>query len=318
MYRQGANVGAMIFQQKNQARRCPDKSVATDLVEGDSTIITPMKTILKTIIIIFALIGLVFTIVFIGMQFGAFNVRGANTARNISLGATATIKPVNDCLDTTVSVCTWDKTSQWNTIKTALQKDASVVQDVSTKTGVDARMIAATVIPEQLRYFTANRESFKKYFEPLKILGALSKFSLGVSGVKQETALQIERYANDPTSDFYPGDGIAALIAYPDGTNHDTELYNRLTDEHNHYYSYLYTAIYIKEIQAQWAKSGFDVSKQPEVPVTLFNIGFGASHPNATPKVAGSIITLGGKKYSFGELGTLFYNSDELTDSFAK
>lgn len=277
------------------------------------------KKIFKVIVIIFALIGLVFTIVFLGMQVGAFNVKGANGARNISLGATSTVpKPVNDCVDTTKTVCDWDKTVQWTTIKAALTKDASVIQDVSSKTGVDSRMIAATVIPEQLRYFTANRESFKKYFEPLKILGALSKFSLGVSGVKQETAVQIEKYANDSTSDFYPGDGIAALIAYPEGSSHDTVLFDRLTDEHNHYYSYLYTALYIKEIQSQWAKAGFDVSKQPEVPVTLFNVGFGASHPNATPRVAGSIITLGGAKYSFGQLGTLFYNSDELTDIFGK
>ncbi len=277
------------------------------------------KKIFKAIVIIFALIGLVFTIVFLGMQVGAFNVKGANGARNISLGATSTVpKPVNDCIDTKKTTCDWNDTVQWNTIKAALTKDASVINDVSTKTGVDSRMIAATVIPEQLRYFTANRESFKKYFEPLKILGALSKFSLGVSGVKQETAMQIEKYANDPTSDFYPGNGIAALIAYPEGSNHDTVLFDRLTDEHNHYYSYLYTAIYIKEIESQWAKAGFDVTKQPEVPVTLFNVGFGASHPNASPRVAGSIITLGGAKYSFGQLGTLFYNSEELTDIFGK
>jgi hypothetical protein len=275
--------------------------------------------IFKAIVLIFALIGLVFTIVFLGMQVGAFNVRGANNARNISLGATSTLpKPVSDCVDTKKTTCDWNDTVQWNTIKAALTKDASVINDVSTKTGVDSRMIAATVIPEQLRYFTANRESFKKYFEPLKILGALSKFSLGVSGVKQETAVQIEQYANDPTSDFYPGDGIAALISYPEGSNHDTVLFDRLTDEHNHYYSYLYTALYIKEIESQWAKAGFDVSKQPEVPVTLFNVGFGASHPNASPKVAGSIITLGGAKYSFGELGTLFYKSDELSSIFGK
>ena len=100
--------------------------------------------------------------------------------------------------------------------------------------------------------------------------------------------------------------------------NHDTELYNRLTDEKDHYYSYLYTALFIKEIESQWAKSGFDVTKKPEVIVTLFNIGFNSSIPNANPTVAGSSITLGGHTYTYGELGTLIYNSNELSDIFSK
>jgi hypothetical protein len=187
-----------------------------------------------------------------------------------------------------------------------------MIHDVATKVGVSPRMIAAAVTPEQLRYFTANRESFKRYFEPLKILSSLSKFSLGVSGIKQETAADIERYANDPTSVFYPGPGLAELIAYAPETNHDSELYKRLTDEHNHYYSYLYTALYLKEIEAQWSLAGYDVSARPDVLVTLFNVGFKASVPNAHPRIAGSTITVGGKQYSFGELGTLFYNSGEL------
>jgi hypothetical protein len=126
-----------------------------------------------------------------------------------------------------------------------------MIHDVATKVGVSPRMIAAAVTPEQLRYFTANRESFKRYFEPLKILSSLSKFSLGVSGIKQETAADIERYANDPTSVFYPGPGLAELIAYAPETNHDSELYKRLTDEHNHYYSYLYTHSPVPAIPVQ-------------------------------------------------------------------
>ncbi len=53
-------------------------------------------------------------------------------------------------------------------------------------------MIASVVVPEQTRFFTSNREVFKRYFEPLKILGSLSQFSLGVSGIKEDTAIQIE------------------------------------------------------------------------------------------------------------------------------
>jgi hypothetical protein len=179
-------------------------------------------------------------------------------------------------------------------------------------------MIAAAVVPEQVRFFTANREVFKQYFEPFKVLGTMSQFSLGVSGIKPETAKDIEKYASDTSSPLYPGPGLAELVAYDVGVNHDTELYNRLTDSKNHYYSYLYTALFIKEIEAQWKKAGFDVSERPDVVVTLFNLGFSASKPNANPQVAGSMITVGGNTYSFGYLGALFYKSDELTSTFLK
>ncbi len=266
---------------------------------------------------LFAVIGLVFTGVFFAMQYGLLNVKGSSIGRNMSLGVvpntavTSTCEPVKGATPTT---CDWSNTEEWSVVSAAITKDGSVIDQVSNQTGVSSRMIGSAVIPEQLRYFTSNRESFKKYFEPLKILSSLSKFSLGVSGIKQQTANEIEQYANDPTSPFYPGPEIAPLIAYPAGVDHDTEQYNRLTDEHNHYYSYLYTAIFIKEIEAQWAKSGYDVTQRPDVIVTLFNIGFGESNPNTNPQVAGSTITLGGKDYAFGELGVLFYQSDQLLD----
>lgn len=266
---------------------------------------------------VFALVGLVFAAVFVAMQYGLFNVRGSSTARNLSLGVvpkSAVTSTCNAVSGKTPESCDWQNTAEWGVLDKALTKDASVLDQVSNDTGVQARMIASAVVPEQLRYFTSNRESFKKYFEPLKILSSLSKFSLGVSGIKQDTATQIETYANDPSSRFYPGPSIAPLLAYPAGVDHDKELYNRLTDAHNHYYSYLYTAAFIKEVEAQWAVSGYDVSTRPDVVVTLFNIGFGASHPNANPQVAGSTITLGGKDYAFGQLGTLFYQSDQLLD----
>lgn len=273
------------------------------------------STTFKIILYIFAIIGVVFASVFVAMQFGLLNVRGSIATRNASLGIPTTA-PIIDCTDGASTSCDWNKTVEWNTLRAAFTKDAPVINEVSQQVGISPRLLVATVVPEQIRYFTANRESFKKYFEPLKILSSLSKFSLGVSGIKEETANQIETYANDPTSPFYPGADAAVLITYPAGVSHDTELYNRLTDSHNHYYSYLYTALFIKEIQNQWAAAGFDVSQKPEVVVTLFNIGFKESIPHATPTVAGASITLAGHTYVYGELGTLFFNSTELRDVF--
>lgn len=277
----------------------------------------PYKKIWSTLVYIFAGIGFVFTVVFIAMQFGWLNVRGSSIDRNSSLGIVPKTDNSNGCIvakNTTATnqPCDWSMTVEWNVIQSGLQKDKTVIDDISSKTGISSRMIAAAVIPEQLRFFTSNRETFKKYFEPLKILSTLTKFSLGVSGIKQETAAAIEQYANDPTSVFYPGPGYAEMLAYAPGSDHDSELYKRLTDSQDHYYSYLYTAIFLKEIQSQWKVAGYDVTNRPDVLVTLFNVGFAASHPNANPAIAGSTITLGGKDYSFGQLGTLFYQSNEL------
>lgn len=282
-------------------------------------------TIIAYVLVLgFALIGFAFTAVFIGMQTGLFNVRGSIAGRNVFfLGTTTpdgtkTAIPSKPCDDTTKTVCEWNATPEWDVVKGGLIKDQALIARVSSETGVSPRLIASAVIPEQIRFFTAEREVFKRYFEPLKVLGTLSQFSLGVSGIKPDTAKQIEQYANDPASPFYPGDGMAALIAYAPGADHDAILYERLTDEHNHYYSYLYTALYIKEIQAHWKQAGFDITQHPGAIVTLFNIGFGKSNPNANPQTAGAAITVGGTTYTFGALGENFYTSDELLTEFPR
>ncbi len=271
----------------------------------------------------FAFVGLVFTMVFIGMRFDAFNVGGSIAGRNaifLQGASPALIQNIEGtrvpCDDASVSVCDWNRTPQWEVVKQGLTKDQLIISRVAMETGVSARLIAAVVIPEQIRFFTAEREVFKSYFEPLKILGSLSQFSLGVSGIKQETAVQIETYANDPTSAFYPGDGMALLVAYSEESNRGATLYRRLTNEKDHYYSYLYTALFIKEIQSQWRQQGYSLMNNPGAVITLFNIGFEKSHPNATPETAGSPITVGGTTYTFGELGEKFYLSEELTLQF--
>lgn len=283
-----------------------------------------LSTGLIIVLGIFAAIGMLFTGVFIAMQFGLLNVRGSIAERNsfFSIGTSteaAPVIPAQPCVDTAKDSCAWNETPEWNVVAGGLQKDAAVIARVSNETGIDARLIAASVIPEQIRFFTSEREVFKRYFEPLKILGSLSQFSLGVSGIKQETARLVEQYANDPSSPFYPGPEAAVLLAYPAGTtDKDAALYARLTDEKNHYYSYLYTALYLKEIQAQWEKAGFPIENDPYALVTLFNIGFAKSNPNANPQPGGAWISVGGTGYAFGTLGGNFYTSDELTDIFPR
>jgi hypothetical protein len=274
-----------------------------------------MRTVLFAVIGAFALVGMAFTIVFVGMHFGLFNVRGSIAERNSFFGVSL---PSSAPCDGTTTACAWNTTPEWSTVAGGLTKDADVINRVSAETGVPARMIAAVVVPEQVRFFTSEREIFKSYFEPLKILGSLSQFSLGVSGIKEDTARAVENHASDATSPFYPGSDMAGLVAYAATGTPDTELYNRLTDPKDHYYSYLYTALYIKEIGSQWSRAGYDVSRNAGVVTTLFNIGFGNSKPNGAPQVGGAPIEVGGRVYAFGELGADFYNSNELIALFPK
>lgn len=281
-----------------------------------------LKVALLALLIVFAGIGLLFSGVFVAMQFGLLNVRGSIMERNSFFTSTDTLQtaPIRaqSCVDTQTSTCAWSETPEWLVVAGGLEKDAALIARVAGETGVDARLIAAVVIPEQIRFFTSEREVFKRYFEPLKILGSLSQFSLGVSGMKQETARKVEEYANDPTSPFYPGPDAAHLLAYSDSINHDAELYNRLTNDKDHYYSYLYTALYLKEIMAQWRHAGFNIENNPEALVTLFNIGFENSNPNPAPQAGGATISVGGRSYAFGQLGGEFYRSEELTSSFPR
>lgn len=285
------------------------------------------RTLLKrtgfAVIGLFAAIGFLFTSVFVAMQFGLLNVRGSVTERNAFFGAVPKITRQNSCITkasdgAVAGTCPWNQSQEWLVVREGLKKDQTVINQVAGQTGVSSRMIAAAVAPEQLRFFTSERETFKKYFEPLKVLGSMSKFSLGISGIKQTTAVKIERNLVDKGSPFYPGPGYDKLIDYPVGSSHSKLQFTRLTDSKNHYYAYLYTALYLKEIEAQWASEGYDITARPDILVTLFNIGFEQSKPKDTPQMGGAPITVGQKTYSFGNIGSLFYQSDELVSEFPR
>lgn len=339
------------------------------------------NTTAKITIFLFALVGGLFTFVFIGEQVGLFSVRGSTTERNsffqeytkheedtsknvvmckirvlssfaplsastylgvytrtgdgellammLSIASrrfyrTDILKQYDRCLvssqfiksETQLSAFEWAETSPWATLKSAFPKDLETITRVSLETEVPARIIVAAAVPEQLRFFSSNRESFKRYFEPLKILGTMSQFSLGVTGIKPDTAVRIEQYANDPSSVYYTGQDTAQLILYESQENHDSVLFDRLTNPDDHYYQYLYTAIYIKQITQAWRIAGFPIDDNPGVLVTLFNLGFDKSNPHAVPETGGAPVTIEGNTYTFGQLGEEFYYSGELVDLF--
>lgn len=213
------------------------------------------------------------------------------------------------------SIFSWMSSSEWQTLRDALIKDKDVILQASEDSGVPARLIVSTVISEQFRFFTANRESYKRYFEPLKILGNGTKFSYGVAGVKFETAKIIENNLKDKNSPFYLGAHYEDILNY-NNVDPDTELMMRLTDTKNHYYSYLYTALFLKQVMHQWENSLYPINDRPEVLATLFNLGFNKSIPKDNPEVGGSTVTINDRDYTFGGLSYEFYYSGELSEFF--
>jgi len=209
----------------------------------------------------------------------------------------------------------WANTPEWKAISDATIKDKSVVDQISQITGVASRLIISSMIVEQLRLFNSEREVFKKFFEPLKILCSANKISLGVMGIKEQTAIMIENNLKDPNSEYYLGKDFENILDFKTD-NISQERYDRLSSEKEHYYSYLYGALYLKQIMQQWKNAGYDIKYRPEIVGTLFNVGFPQSKPNADPKVGGSHIKVGEKEYSFGSLAYEFYYSGEIIKEF--
>lgn len=209
----------------------------------------------------------------------------------------------------------WVNGDKWQTIKESVTKDSEVIKMAAKKADIDPRLIVSDLIVEQLRVYYSARELYEKYFEPLKILSNMNKMSLGVMGIKEATAIEIENHLKDSRSPYYLGKDYEQILNYGNNQEIDKQRYNRLMDN-SHYYSYLYAALYLKQMMNQWKNAGYDISNRPEIVGTLFNVGFPQSKPNANPKVGGSKVQIGEKQYTFGRLSYEFFYSGELIDQF--
>ncbi len=210
------------------------------------------------------------------------------------------------------NVFPWIDRPEWQTIAAATLKDSGSIAKAGQVADIEPRLIVASMIVEQLRLFNSEREVFKKFFEPLKILGNSNKISLGIMGIKEATAERIRANLKDQASSYYLGTDHAVALDFLSGS-----VYDQLTDEsNNHYNSYLYGALYLKQFIVQWQRAGYGIEYRPEILGTLFNVGFPQSKPNSAPRVGGSVIDVGEGQYSFGSLVYEFYYSGELTDNF--
>jgi hypothetical protein len=222
----------------------------------------------------------------------------------------------NQNLNLSMSAFNWADTDQWALMKEVFTRDQDIINKAAHDAGISPRYILSGVIGEQFRFFNNRRESFKSYFEPLKILASLSNTSFGIAGIKPKTVTQIEENLKNKNSPFYLGPEMEHILDYKPGEDPAIEGMNRITDVRNPYYSYLYVGLYLRQIEAQWQKAGYDISGRPEILATLYNLGFYYSMPKADPQVGGSIINIDNVNYTFGDIAYEFYYSGELSDIF--
>ncbi len=275
-----------------------------------------LKFILNLVVYAFATIGFVLVVGYFAVKFGFTNTKGVidrqrdffkDQVKDGSVTSTSTSSSNQQYI--------WSQGTEWSTFKAAVTKDQVVLTKAAQVSGVSPRLILSMLVVEQLRLFYTSREVYKAVFEPLQVLGSQSQFSWGVMGIKQDTAREIENHLKDKASPFYLGSQYEHILDFKTG-NPDEERFMRLTDEHDHYYSYLYAGLYIKQVVEQWRKAGFDISHKPGVIATLFNIGFSHSKPHSNPDIGGAEIEIRNKIYSFGSLAQEFYNSQEMRTEF--
>ena len=272
---------------------------------GDNMTATFHRKLLGAVeiaVYIFAAIGFIMVAIYIAVASGLTNTSGIIDEQR------------NFFIDQSQS---WKSGQEWVVLQEAIVNDAEDIISAAATAGVNPRMIVALLVVEQLRLFHSNREIFKTVFAPLKILGNQNQFSWGVMGIKRDTAKTIERNLTDPSSLWYLGSEHENLLDFT-SEHPDQERFIRLTDKDSRYYSYLYAAILVRQIEKQWSNAGFSISDRPDIIATLYDIGFDRSRPHADPKSGGAKIDIGDTSYSFGSLARIFYESDELITEFPR
>jgi len=224
---------------------------------------------------------------------------------------------------TGLSVFEWMNIAEWKCFKEAVSKDKKYIDSAAQVTGVEPRYIVACLVGEQVRLFNSRREKYKDFIAPMKTLALESNLSYGVTGIKESTAKRIETYLKDSTSKYYLGEQYENILDYHSinkytNSINDTmsERVQRLVQFTNHYYSYLYAAVFIKQIKMQWERAGYPIENRPEIFASLFNLGYTKSIPKKRPEVGGSVFKIRENEYTFGAVSYEFYFSGELSELF--
>ncbi len=279
------------------------------------------KHFLKFCLFAFALVGFIFIVVLIAMQFGLLNVRGSASSRNsyfniVKNDSIISKKVEEKYLCVPVSNCAWASSEEWALMKEVFTRDQEIIKKASSDSGVEPRVLLSGVIGEQFRFFGNRRESFKQYFEPMKLLASLSQTSYGIAGLKPKTVRQIEEHLHNPSSPYYLGRDMENVISYAIGDDIEKVQFERITDVKDPYYPYLYVGLFMRQIQTQWKNAGYNIDTRPEILATLYNLGFYYSVPKPNPQAGGALVMVNNTQYTFGDLAYEFYHSSELSEIF--
>ena len=233
------------------------------------------------------------------------------------------LKRLNKSKKTGLSVFEWMNIAEWQDFKIAVQKDKKYIDSAARVTGVESRLIVACLVGEQIRLFNSSRESYKNYIGPLKVLALENHLSYGVTGIKESTARKIEGFLKDSTSAYYLGKEYAHLLDYDSSRQFSNNINDtlsirlrRLVQYKDHYYSYLYAAVFLKQMKMQWQRAGHPIDERPEILASLFNLGYQRSKPKKNPSVGGSTFKIHDTDYTFGAVAFEFYYSGELAEVF--
>jgi hypothetical protein len=218
----------------------------------------------------------------------------------------------------------WMNVIEWKYFKQALAKDKKYIDSAARACGVEARIIVCCLVGEQVRMFNSRREKFKKLVAPLKTLVLETNQSYGVTGIKDHTAQRIESNLKNTNSPYYLGPEFEHLLDFDTtevfaNNKHNDSLsirLKRLVQYQNHYYSYLYAGLFVRQVKVQWEKAGFPIDERPEIFASLFNLGFNKSKPKKDPAVGGSNFKINDTEHTFGSVAFDFYYSGELADLF--
>ena len=144
----------------------------------------------------------------------------------------------------------WMNSKEWETLKETLINERSSIDSAAMVSGVESRLILCCLIGEQMRIYNQSRERLKNFWGPFKKLSFMTNLSYGVTGIKEGTAILIENNLKNSLSVYYLGKEYEHILDYSTDNIEDERLY-RLKNYYNHFYSYLYAALILKQTKVQ-------------------------------------------------------------------
>ena len=166
---------------------------------------------------------------------------------------------------------------------------------------VDDKLVMACVMAEQVRITTKGvRGNLKNLIlnTTPKLLRSYN-VSLGIGGIKVTTAQKIKRDANV----YWYWHRLWAISA------------SWLAD--NDALNAQYATFLVNNIATRRRLSGYDISKNPGVLCTLYNLGNPTKkQPHENPQVGWAVIPIGKWKYTYGEIAVWIYQILQIKDTF--